>query len=271
MSADTHTYQTHLDGHPVSLEDLKPLAFAGFAHFTAMQVRKGQVRGLDLHLARLQTASEGLFANSVPKERMRAYLRAAVDGGPDKQSAIVTLFSRSGEFTAAGFGKEPAVLVRTGPASDGPEGPLRLASVVHERALPSIKHVGESAKTYYLQQAAQQGFDDAIFMNRDRRLSEATIWNLAFWDGDAVVWPEAPMLLGTTMSILQRQLDRFGIRQRQQEITLDHLESFAGAVVMNSWTPGVAVTAIDSTGIPEASRFMELLHQAYHAEPTVSL
>lgn len=35
---------------PATATDLAPLAFAGYAHFTAMQVRGGGVRGLDLHL-----------------------------------------------------------------------------------------------------------------------------------------------------------------------------------------------------------------------------
>lgn len=50
-----------------------------------------------------------------------------------------------------------------------------------------MKHIGEVAKTYLLRQAVAQGFDDAAFVDRRGRLSEATIWNLAFWDGAAVV------------------------------------------------------------------------------------
>ncbi|CAM3761241.1 aminotransferase class IV [Kibdelosporangium persicum] len=78
--------------------------------------------------------------------------------------------------------------VRTAPPSSGPTGPLPLAVVEHEHVLPAVKHVGEVAKTYYLRQAVKQHFDDAAFIDRRGRLSEATIWNLAFWDGTAVVW-----------------------------------------------------------------------------------
>ncbi len=38
------------DGRVAEAEDLAPLAFAGYAHFTAMQVRGDRIRGLDLHL-----------------------------------------------------------------------------------------------------------------------------------------------------------------------------------------------------------------------------
>ena len=136
--------------------------------------------------------------------------------------------------------------------------------------LPAVKHVGEVAKTYYLREAVEQGYDDAAFADRRGRLSEASIWNLAFWDGGAVVWPVAPMLHGTTMGIVRRQLDRLGVAQREQEITRADVPSLAGAVVMNSWTPAIAVNRIGDASLPAAPAFVELLHRAYQSEPPVA-
>ncbi|MEU4330703.1 aminotransferase class IV family protein [Nonomuraea dietziae] len=266
----TSTAVVQRNGRVATAEDLAPLAFAGYAHFTAMQVRGGQVRGLDLHLERLRTASMELFGQALPDERVRAHLRAAIEAGPADLSLTATVYSPAGEFTVAGAEVEPEVLIRTGPAASGPEGPLTLTTVEHERALPAVKHVGEVAKTYFLRQAVAQGFDDAAFVDRQGRLSEATIWNLAFWDGAAVVWPEAEMLAGTTMGIVRRQLDRLGVPQRVQEVTPADLPALAGGVVMNSWTPGVAVRRIGSAPLPEAPSFLELLHRAYQAEPLTS-
>lgn len=258
------------NGRAATTGDLTPLAFAGYAHFTAMQVRGGRVRGLDLHLERLRLASVKLFGQALPDDRVRSHLRAALEAGPADLSLTATVYSPAGEFTVAGADVEPEVLVRIGPAASGPEGPLTLATVEHERVLPAVKHVGELAKTYFLRQAVEQGFDDAAFVDRRGRLSEASIWNLAFWDGSAVVWPEAEMLGGTTMGIVRRQLDRLGIPQRVQEVTLAGLPALAGAVVMNSWTPGVAVHRIGSVPLPEAPSFLEVLHRAYQAEPLTS-
>ncbi len=140
-----------------------------------------------------------------------------------------------------------------------------------ERPLPTVKHVGEAAKTYYLHQAVRQGFDDAAFVDRRGRLSEATIWNLVYWDGEAVVWPEAAVLAGVTMGVVSRQLKRLGIPQRREEITLENLKHLQGAAVMNSWTPGVPVTTIGQVVLPEAKPFIELLHKAYIAEPALSI
>lgn len=121
--------------------------------------------------------------------------------------------------------------------------------------------------TYFLRQAVTQGFDDAAFVDRRGRLSEGSIWNLAFWDGDSVVWPKGEMLGGITMSIVRRQLEGLGIPQYTKEVTLADLPALAGAVVMNSWTPGVAVHRIGSVSLPAAPSFVDLLHRAYQAEP----
>ncbi|MDO3700225.1 aminotransferase class IV family protein [Micromonospora sp. C28SCA-DRY-2] len=258
------------NGQAATAEELAPLAFAGYAHFTAMQVRGGRVRGLDLHLERLRLASVELFGHALPDDQVRSYLRAALAAGPADMSLLATVYSPSGEFTVAGREVQAEVLVRTGPAASGPQGPLTLATVEYERVLPAVKHVGEVAKTYFLRQAVGQGFDDAAFVDRQGRLSEASIWNLAFWDGSAVVWPEADMLGGTTMGIVRRQLDRLGVPQRVQEITLADLPALAGAVVMNSWTPGVAVHRIGAVPLPEAPSFVELLHRAYQSEPLLA-
>ncbi|MER5767191.1 aminotransferase class IV family protein [Streptomyces sp. NPDC001985] len=262
----------HLNGHPTTTPALSPLAFAGHAHFTAMQVRDGGVRGLDLHLERLRAASVVLFGRALPEERVRSRLRAAVAAaGPGDLSLTATVFSPAGEFTVAGPEVEPGVLVRTAPPSSGPAGPLTLTTVEHERFLPAVKHVGEVAKTHLLRQAAAEGFDDAAFVDRRGRLSEATIWNLAFWDGTAVVWPRAAILTGTTMGILRRQLAHLGVPQQVRDVTPADLPGLSGAVVMNSWTPGVAVRRIGSAALPAAPDFLEVLHRAHGAEPLTAL
>ncbi|GGL29102.1 aminotransferase class IV family protein [Nocardia jinanensis] len=260
-----HTAQ--LDGRAAAAAELAPLAFAGYAHFTAAQVRGGRIRGLDLHLNRLREASEQLFGRALPDDRVREFLRAALAASPADVSLTATVFSRPGEFVATGA--DLSVLVRTGAPAAGPAGPLALAAVEYERPLARVKHVGEVAKTYYLRRAVQQGFDDAAFVDREGRLSEATIWNLAFWDGDSVVWPRAGMLPGTTMGIVRRQLDRLGVPQRTGDIASRDLPGLRGAVVMNSWTPAVSVHRIGAITLPAAPDFVELLHRSYAEEPLV--
>ncbi|MCF2533401.1 aminotransferase class IV family protein [Yinghuangia soli] len=255
-----------VDGRPAEAADLAPLAFAGHAHFTAMQVRGGGIRGLDLHLARLRNGSEEMYGRALPDERIVGYLRTALAGAPQDVSLTAVVYEPSGEFVADD-GAGLRVLVRIGPPSDGPEGPLALSLVAYERVLPHIKHVGEVAKTHYKRRAVAEGFDDAAFLDSSGNLSEASIWNLVFWDGTAVVWPKAPILQGTTLQILRRRLAALGVPQRDAVLSPADLPGLAGAAVVNSWTPGIAVHRIGGTAIPAAPAFMRTLHDAFRSEP----
>jgi branched-subunit amino acid aminotransferase/4-amino-4-deoxychorismate lyase len=267
MSIQTAHYPAELDGQAVTAESLLPLAFAGFAHFTAMQVRGRRVKGLDLHVKRLREASMAFFGRALADDEVLARIRSVIAAGEADMSLTVTVFPSSGEFTADSMAGGLSVLVRSGAPARGPAGPLRLSTVEHQRPHARIKHVGESGKTYFLHQAVREGFDDAAFVDAAGRLTEATIWNLVFWDGEAVVWPQGELLIGTMMGSVQRQLARQGVPQRYEDITLERLRELAGAAVMNSWTPGIAVTAIGSVEMPPASRLIELLHGARAAEP----
>ena len=268
---DVFATSAWIDGRPATISDLAPLAFAGFAHFTAMQVRGRRVRGLDLHLDRLRDGSQALFGRVVPDERVLEALRIAVADAPGDLSLTVTLFSRCGEFRVGDASDECAILVRTFPPSDGPAGPLKLTLTPHERWLPHVKHVGEPAKTHLLREAARQGFDDSAFVDRQGRIGEGTIWNLAFWDGATVTWPQADILAGVTMGILRRRLTALGVPQRDAVITALGLHDYAGAAAMNSWTPGIAITSIGTATLPRSGELAALLHRAYRTEPELAI
>ncbi|GAB3239833.1 aminotransferase class IV family protein [Mycolicibacterium hippocampi] len=260
---------TLIDGKPADPDTLSGLAFAGFAHFTAMQVRGGGIRGLDLHLGRLGSASEKLFGTSLPSEEVQEQLRNALALSQSDLSLTVTVFDSNGEFTNDGRAPSLHTLIRTGPASTGPTGPLALAVYEHERFMPDIKHVGEGAKTMLMRRARVAGFDDAVFTDRRGVLTEASIWNLAFFDRDAVVWPDAEILTGTAMSTVQRQLTLMGVPQETRILTPATAHELDAAVVMNSWTPGIAVCRIAGEPMPVRPDLVGLLHDAYAAEPLI--
>lgn len=72
------------------------------------------------------------------------------------------------------------------------------------------------------------------------------------------------------MRIVRRQLARLGVAQRDRELTPADLPSMAGAVVMNSWTPGVAVRRFGTATLPDSSSLVALLHRAYEQEMPVA-
>ncbi|MFJ3956752.1 aminotransferase class IV [Arthrobacter sp. NPDC090010] len=259
----------HLNGRTATPADLAPLAFASHAHFTAMQIRDQTVKGLDLHLARLRQASEVLFGTRISEDRIRRYLRRALERTmSDDASLNCQLFVRARPYGAAPAASAIEVLIKITDPTTAPKGPLTLDVVQHERFLPSIKHVGEVAKTLFLEQARADGFDDALFEDRFGRLSEATIWNIAFWDGHSVIWPEAAKLPGVTMLILQRRLNALGVPQQTREIRRTDVGKHLSGALMNSWTPSVPVSHIAGQSLRRDPLFYEVLQTAYAAEPS---
>lgn len=259
------------DGSPATEPQLGRVAFAGFAHFTSMQVRNRSVRGLDLHLARLRTASDTLFDTHLDDLRLSRHLQKAVAAGPPDASVTVFIASRPGEFEAAATLPELETFVRVSAPAEPPAGPLSLDVVQHVRDLPQVKHVGEVGKTLHLRRARARGFDDALFVDADRHVSEATIWNLAFWDGSRIVWPRAAMLDGVTQQILRRQLTLAGVPQVSQRVAVDRIDSRWSAALMSSWSPGIAVSQIGGTSLDEATTLLSLLREAFEAEAVTTL
>lgn len=258
---------TQFNGRTADASELAPLAFAGFAHFTALQIRDRGARGLDLHLARLRVASDELFGRHLSDEVVREYLHIALVTTPPDVSLTCFVSSRPGEFAVASDATALDVLVKVDGPAEAPTGPLTLDVIEHERHLPHIKHVGEVSKTLLLRRANAQGFDDAALTDRFGRLSEATIWNLAFWDGTSVIWPRADVLPGITMQILKRRLEILAVPQETREIRLSDLGDHLAAVVMNSWSPGIPVSQIGGTPLNQDSALPNLLHAAYAEEP----
>jgi branched-subunit amino acid aminotransferase/4-amino-4-deoxychorismate lyase len=263
---------THLNGNPATSAELAPLVFAGYAHFTAMQIRHHSIRGLDLHLERLRSASDELFGLHLSNLQITEYLRSAVasTGAPD-MSLTCFVTSRPGEFAPVGDTPQFDVLIKVTDPAQPPAGPLSLDLVEHERHLARVKHVGEVGKTFFLRKANARGFDDAAFVDRQGRLSEATIWNLAFWDGESVIWPRSEYLAGVTMQILKRGLQRMGVPQLHREVYSADITEQISAVVMNSWTPGVPVSHLGSVPLAQDPTFLRALSEAYDSEIATKL
>jgi len=253
-----------VDGKPASPDTVERFAFAGYAHFTNIQVRHGRVKGIDTHLDRLRDASEKLFGRANSDEEVRSYMRATLRGSEPAVTLRVTACSPDGDYTTTH--PKPIIVTRLGPPAPALSNGLAMTTYEYERFLPELKLVGDPAKTYYLRKAADEGYDDAVLVDHFGRLVCGTIWNLAFWKDDSVIWPEGDILLGTTMRMVRRQLRTLGVPQRVEPVHLIDVGRYDGAVVMNSWSPGVAIRAIGDTPISYSPEFVDVLHRAFARE-----
>jgi branched-subunit amino acid aminotransferase/4-amino-4-deoxychorismate lyase len=63
------------------------------------------------------------------------------------------------------------------------------------------KHVATMGLIHQRRLARAEGYDDVLFVDRQGRVSEGWIWNIALWDGQTVILPAANVLPGITMSL----------------------------------------------------------------------
>src|SRR5262249_26825250 len=119
-----------------------------------------------------------------------------------------------------------------------------------------IKHASGFGQGYFSGLAAGNGFDEALFVGPDGHVSEGSITNIAFVDGDAIVWPNAPALRGIMMQVLRRELDAADAPWGTRPVRLTDVDSFDGAFLTNAH--GMAtVASIDDIRLPTNSPLLE--------------
>ena len=266
MSGGLQT-RIELNGAPATIDDLRPMLQTNYGHFSTMQVIDGCVRGLTLHLERIEHATRELFGTPIDPDHVRACIRHAVAGHSTALSVRVNIFARSLDRTRPADPAVADVLVMTGARASTPAAPLRLKSFRYTRELPHIKHVGTFALFHYRRLAQQAGFDDAVFVDEDDCISEGSIWNIGFHDEKSVVWPDAPQLTGISLQLLQAGLARAGLAGTTRRIRLADLGGVRAAFFTNSSTPVQPVASIDSTRFLLDPAAMEMLVRCYESNP----
>jgi branched-subunit amino acid aminotransferase/4-amino-4-deoxychorismate lyase len=233
-----------INGHAPDSAEIYRLAIANYGHFTTMQVRDGRVRGLALHMARLDDGNEAFFGarmDFAAEQRVRELIRHALAGAP---AATVRVSMTPGPADA------PDVVVAVSDPRPDVAGPAwRIQTRVYERDWPEQKHAATMALRVAQRHARRDGFDDALFVGRDGLVREGSVWNVAFWDGTQVVWPQAPVLRGVTMVLLQVAMSMNGLPWTQRPVAAAELPSFAAAAAVNAGFPGQPIASVDGVAL----------------------
>jgi 4-amino-4-deoxychorismate lyase len=259
--------RSELNGGPATADDLGALALLNYGHFTSMQVRNACARGLDLHLLRLEQATRALFSRELAIDRVRDDMRGMVAREGADGSLRVTVFSRRLDRDRPADAVAPDVLVTLSPPREIARTPLRLKSFRYERAMPQIKHVGTFGLFHHRRLAQLDGFDDALFVDASDAVSEASVWNIGFFDGDAIVWPDAPALAGISMQLIGRGLVGKGIRSSSRRIARRDLSSYRSAFLTHSSCAVRPVSSIDGVDFVVDAELIGLLDECYAANP----
>jgi branched-subunit amino acid aminotransferase/4-amino-4-deoxychorismate lyase len=235
-----------VEGRPV---DTDPVPDGSTGHFTAMQVRHGAVRGLQFHLRRLREANRELFGIGLDEDRVRGLVRRALS---DTEDASVRVYVRRSDGSSA---VETVVTVRPPGGIDSPQ---RLRAVDYVRPMAHLKHL-TTRQSEYRELARNEGFDDALLTSGLDVVAEASIANVGFLEGSAVVWPDAPILRGITMQLLETI-----VQANARPVRLGEIASYDAMFVTNA--RGIAVvSAIDDIPLADGSRAVEELRGVYNA------
>ncbi|CUU56353.1 Branched-chain amino acid aminotransferase/4-amino-4-deoxychorismate lyase [Parafrankia irregularis] len=292
---ETPSPHVEVDARPAGPADLRRLALTNDGHVTTMQVRAGRVRGLELHLRRLDQANQELYGTGLDPDLLRDRIRHALATAPTPTPATPATAAAATATATATQGPERRgdatvrvvvfpgangavhVLVSVGAPAEPAVTPLRLSSLCSPRPFPHLKHVGTFGQLHSARLARRRGFDDALLVTADGLVCETTVANIGFLTtgdgtGDAaggtvagpatVIWPQAPMLTGVTMTLLDKRLPG----SRREPVPLAGLGRFQAAFVVNG--RGLApVGRIDTTTFPAAPAAVAALAQVYAAVP----
>lgn len=213
-----------VDGKPADTAGLLPFVLSNDAHFTAMQVRGGAVRGVDLHLNRLTAAHQRLYRSALNIDRVRELMHDAVHEHADCYLRV----------TVTQVAERLRVLTVVRPPVDASRKPVALESVRWTRGIPEVKHAGTFPQLQLAREAERNGFDDALLVTPEGFVSETTIANIGFVRGHDVVWPTTPALQGITQMLLAMALPDHGFSNRNEPVRLADVASFETAVLSNS-------------------------------------
>lgn len=253
-----------IDGVPASLADLTHAALVNYGAYTSFRVEDGGVRGLDLHLDRLEASALELFGEAVGEARLRELMRRAVEGRGDCWLRV-SLFAPEISPRTPGWTGRPKVMTAVFPPPAPLAESVRLQAQACQREAPHLKHVATFGLIRARRAARAAGYDDALFVDGAGRVSEGSLWNIGFLRGDQVVWPQAPMLAGVAQALLQRGLEAAGRAAVTEPVRVDDLAGFDAAFICNSATPACAVASIDGREFQPPP--LEALNAAWASQP----
>jgi aminodeoxychorismate lyase len=233
--------------------------------FETLRARDGVPFALDEHLYRLERSAEVIGLRPPPAESLAAEVLAAAEaaGEPD---AYVRLTVSRGPGAA---GPDPAtcgaptVLVVVRPFPPAPErwerGGLTAATAAIRRntssPLTRVKSLNYLECILAKQAAKAAGCDEALFVDTDGCLAEATAWNLFFAEGSRLLTPSEsrPILPGVTRAIVLRLARALHLEVEEGAFPPERLAEASEAFLTNSLYGIMPLASVDGRRIGSAA------------------
>jgi branched-chain amino acid aminotransferase len=249
-----NTAQWYIDGrwaHPheatISINDTAILR--AYSVFESLRTYDRRPFHLDEHLARLYRSAE-LIDLDIPytREQIAAVIREVIARNAYKH-ATIRIFVTGGETedSILPTGK-PVLVVLITPLGERDmqrfaQG-IKVITTHLQRIMPEAKTNNYVAAVRALKEAARHNATDALFVNEQGHVLEATRSNFFIFRGDTLVSPRRGILIGVTRNVvLDLARDRFAIEERP--VLLDELSLVDEAFITSSSKEILPLVQID--------------------------
>ena len=257
----------------ISINDVAVLR--GYSAFEALRTYNQRPFHLDEHLTRLYRSAE-LIELEIPwtREYIAAIINEVIRRNNYKHAAIrILVTGGESEDSILPIGKPLlAVLISQLPERDMQrfaQG-YKLITTAFQRTAPEAKTTNYLVAIRALKEAARRNATDALFVNKQDHVLEATRSNFFIFRGDTLVTPGKGILMGITRNVvLKLARGRFHIEERP--ILLEELAQADEAFITSSSKEIMPVVQIDDVTIGKGEcgprtyeleqRFIELVER----------
>lgn len=238
---------THPQQANISINDIAVLR--GYSAFEALRTYDRRPFHLAEHLERLYRSAE-MIDLGIPRTRedVAGVVREIIERNTYRHAAVRMLVTGGeSEDGVMAIGK-PKLIVMISPLGERDlerfaRGYFLITSRL-QRETPEAKTSNYTSAVRALKEAARRGADDALFVNEQGHVQEATRSNFFLFRGDTLVTPRAEVLIGITRNVvLDLARGRFPIEERP--ILLEELALADEAFVTSSSKEIVPVVRID--------------------------
>jgi branched-chain amino acid aminotransferase len=237
----------------LSINDVAVLR--GFSAFEAMRTYDRRPFHLDEHLTRLYRSAE-LIELEIPwsREFITTVIHEVIERNAYKHAAIRLLVTGGvTEDSILPIGK-PTLAVLITPLGERDmqrfEQGYKLITTNLQRLAPEAKTTSYLAAIRALKEAARRAASDALFVNEQGHVLEATRSNFFIFRGDTLVTPGVGVLIGITRNaVLDLARGRFPVEQRP--ILLEELTQADEAFITSSSREIMPVVQINDVVIGE--------------------
>lgn len=272
----------YVDGrwmHPneavISINDVAVLR--GYSAFESFRTYHRQPFRLDEHLDRLyRSAALMELAIPWPREQVAEVIAQVIARNAYTHAAIRILVTGGISEDTILPGAQPTLAVLITSLRDRDMQRFakgyKVITVRDQRELPEAKTTGYVAAIRALKEAARQGVSDALYVDAQGHVLEATRSNFFIFRGDTLVTPREGMLIGVTRNVvLELARDRFPIEERP--LLLTELAEASEAFITSSAREITPVVQIDDRVIGDGKpgprtwelerRFIEMIERTF--------